>query len=76
MTWEPKIHQLPGARLTPDTVLHRTLTKLEHIESVAVVIMWKDGTFSTDWSQMKLSELCMAERILDLDVDKALEDAK
>lgn len=61
----PKIIHMPGTRLSPEVVLHRTLEKIEHIESVAVVIRWKvDDTYDVDWSQQKTSELCMSAMML------------
>ena len=62
--YEPKLVHLPGTKLTPEVVLHRTLAKLDHIASVVVVIQWKDETFDTDWSQQKLSALCMGSMLL------------
>lgn len=65
----PPLVHLPGTKLTPEVVLHRTLNKLTHIKALVVVIQWDDDTYATDWSQMKVSELCMASRRLDKDVD-------
>ena len=58
------IVHLPGTKLTPEVVLHRTLTKTSRIKAVAIVIQWDDDTFDTDWSTMKNSELCMASMML------------
>lgn len=63
----PKIRQLPGVRLTPETVLHRTLDKLAHIKSVVIVIQWNDDSFDCDWSQMRVADLCMASYALQHD---------
>ena len=59
---ERKIVRLPGARLTAETVLASTLEKARagHVKSVVVVIQWDDDTYDCDWSQQKISELCMA----------------
>lgn len=62
--YEPKVVHFPGTRLSPEVVLQRTLAKLDHIESVAIVIGYKDSTKACDWSQMKVSELCMASMVL------------
>jgi hypothetical protein len=56
MTYVPTLVHLPGTRLSPEVVLHRTLDKLGHIDGV-VGITWRDGTTDIDWSQMKLSDL-------------------
>lgn len=63
--YQPKIVHLPGTTLTPEVVLHRTLQKLSRIKSVTVVIQWDDDTFDVDWSQQKVSELCMGSLVLD-----------
>lgn len=62
--YEPKLVHLPGSRLTPEVVLHRTLNKLERIKGVVVIVQWGDDTFDVDWSQMKTSELAMAGVVL------------
>lgn len=53
-----KVIHLPGTKLTPDVVLHRTISKLEHIKAVTVIIEWNDETLDFDWSQQKVSSLC------------------
>lgn len=62
--YDPPIVHLPGTRLTPEVVLHRTLAKREHIKAVVVVIQWNDETFSVDWSQLKCSELALAALVV------------
>lgn len=68
--YEPKLVALPGATLSPQVLLHRTLNKTARIKAVAVIIQWDDNSFSCDWSSMKMSELCMAEKIFALDVTR------
>lgn len=64
--YEPKLVQLPGTPPSAETILHRTLNNIEHIESVTVVIKWKaDASFEIDWSSMTKSDLYMAARVLD-----------
>ena len=63
----PILVHLPGTRLLPELVLHRTLDKLSRIKAVAIVIQWDDDTFVTDWSQMPISALCMAAYALQKD---------
>ena len=65
-----KVAHLPGTRLTPDVVLARTMEKMPHIKAVTVVIQWDDDTFDCDWSSMRTSELCMAAKVLDCNVDE------
>lgn len=62
--YHPKLVHLPHTRLTPEVVLFRTVNKLSKIKAVAVVIQWDDDTMDCDWSQMKVSELCMASIVL------------
>jgi len=70
----PPLVSFPGAPLTPEVVLHRTLNKLEHIKGVTVIIQWKaDESFSVDWSTMNKSELYMSARVLD---QTAVESAR
>lgn len=60
MTAEQKIIHMPGTVLTAEVCLHRTLTKIDHIKAVTIVIQWDDDTFDVDWSSMKSSALAMA----------------
>ena len=62
--YKPRLVHLPGTKLTPEVVLHRTLNKVGRIKAVAIIIQWDDETFDTDHSQMKLSELCMASMVM------------
>ena len=70
--YDPKLVHLPGTKLTPEVVLHRTLNKIDQIKAVAVVIQWDDDALSVDWSQMKVSELCMVATMLDVTARAAL----
>lgn len=72
--YDPKLVHLPGTKLTPEVVLHRTLNKLGDIKAVAIVIQWNDDTMSVDWSQMRVSEVCMAAIMLDKEARNVLED--
>ena len=69
----PRLVHLPGTVLTPEVVLHRTLNKKDRIKAIVAVIQWDDDTFSADWSQMRVSELCMASMILTDDVSKIMK---
>lgn len=62
--YEPKLVHLPGTRLTPEVVLHRTLNKIDRIKSVVVVIQWDDGSHEIDWSQQTTSVMCTASTML------------
>ena len=61
----PKLVHLPGTAVSPQLVLHRTLDKLAHIKAVTIIIQWNNDEIATDWSQMRVSELCMASMPLE-----------
>lgn len=69
-----KIHHLPGTRLTPEVVLHRTLEKVPRIESILVVVRWDDGTVDSDWSQMKMSDLAFMLMSIRHKYDRMLDE--
>lgn len=73
MDFIKKIFRLPTARLSPDTVLHSTIEMLPRIKAVAVVILWDDDSYDTDWSAMSVKELCTGARLLSLETDRALQ---
>lgn len=63
--YDPPLIHLPGTKLTPDVVLHRTLNKIEHIEAVTVIIQWKaDSSLSVDWSSMAARDLALASLVM------------
>lgn len=68
----PKIAVFPGAPLTAEVVLNRTVAKLGRLNAVVVILQWDDGTFDCDWSSMKTSELCMAEKVLQIQVQEVV----
>jgi len=68
--YDSKLVHLPGSKLTPEVVLHRTLNKLEHIKAIVVVIQWNDESYDLDWSQMKTSELVMGAGALRVTADQ------
>lgn len=65
-----KVYNLPGAARTAEVLLHQTIEKLPRIKAITMVIQWDDETYAGDWSSQKVSELCMASRVLDLEVGK------
>lgn len=70
--YDPPLVHLPGTKLTPEVVLHRTLNKLSHIKSVVVIIKWNDDSFDTDHSLQSVSDLCVSARVLDRMVDRSV----
>jgi hypothetical protein len=71
--YKPKIVGFPGADISPEVLLHRTLGKLECIKAVTVVIQWDDDSFVCEWSSMKMSELCMASKMLSINIDEEIK---
>ncbi len=72
-----KLVHLPGTRLGPKEVLYRTLNKVEDIESVAIMIRWKeDGALSADWSQMKMTVLASLSKLFDMEVTIVFDNAR
>ena len=51
----PPLVHLPGTRLTPEVVLHRTLNKGARIKGVVVIIQWDDDSMGVDWSSLKVT---------------------
>ena len=79
MTWrsERKIVTLPTKEShTPEVILARTLEKARagKIRDVVVAIVWKDGAVSSDWSNMKLSDVFYALHISQLEIDEQILD--
>lgn len=74
--YDPPLIHLPGTKLTPDVVLHRTLNKIEHIEAVTVIIQWKfDSSMSVDWSSMAARDLALASLVMNkIAVDHAIRN--
>lgn len=70
--YEPKLVHLPGTRLTPEVVLHRTLNKLDQIKSVIVIIQWDDESHEIDWSQQPTSAMCTSVVALQYQAAKLL----
>lgn len=70
--WKKTIHSLPGSVRTPEVMLHQTIEKLPRIKAITMVIMWDDDTIDCDWSNQKVSELCMAAMMLDKDAKSVL----
>lgn len=70
-----KIAHLPGTRLTPDVVLARTAEKLPRIKALVVIAQFDDDTVGVDWSSMRLSDLCFAERSLGFEVAEVIAGA-
>jgi hypothetical protein len=66
------INHLPGTKLSPEVVLHRTLQHVDRIKSIVIIIDWDDDTVGIDYSQQKMSTLTYAEKMLTLKVNDVL----
>jgi len=56
---------LPGTRVAPELVLARGMAEKANIKAVVIIRQNMDDTYEVDWSQMKVSEFCMASKVLD-----------
>ena len=68
------IHQL-GDKTSPLIVLHRTLEKIDDIESLAIVIKKKNGDMQVDWSTLAISTMCMMATALDIMTRREMEES-
>ena len=59
-------------KLTPAQFAEKTTERLDDLEGVVVVNVWKDGTYSAGWTAMTNSKLCMAEKVLSMTVTSEL----
>jgi hypothetical protein len=71
--YDPPLVHMPGTKLAPSVVLHRTLNKIDRIKSVVVVIQWDDDTYDVDWSSQKVSDLAFGNVILTRVVNEEIE---
>jgi len=65
---------LPTKQITPDEIIQALDADVEHIKSIVCIVQWQDGSFSTQMSTLSLSDLCMAARILNIDIDRDIEE--
>lgn len=73
-----KISQLPDQDLSPETFLHQVLERVdtEDMESVFMVVVYKDRSFVVGSSTMRLSDQCMAVKIMDQYTRKGIEESR
>jgi uncharacterized glyoxalase superfamily metalloenzyme YdcJ len=69
---EPKITVMPGAALSAQVLLAKTVERLEEIDAVIVISKDRDGVIRVGWSRMSLSELALALRVFERDVDREI----
>ena len=50
------------------------MNKVERIKNVVVIIQWDDDSLDMDWSTMRMSDLCMAEKVLSIAVEDVLSN--
>lgn len=73
--YDPPIVHLPGTKLSPEVVLHRTLAKRDRIKAVIVAIQWDDDSFSVDWSMMQSSTFCFGATVVQATAFKMVDKA-
>lgn len=70
----PKIEQFPGAKLSPEVLLHKMLEQADQIEAIAMVVHWRNDTVTTGCSNMNLGKLIMSALLLHDDALAALKE--
>ncbi len=63
---------MPGTPLSPEVMLHQALAEIEDTKGVVLIVYKKDETVNAGWSDMLLSEVCMASAVLQHDINEAL----
>jgi len=74
--YDPPLVHLPGTKLTPDVVLHRTLNKVPRMKGVIVLIQWDDDTWAIDWSLMTTADMAFAAKTLDIELTDVITQRK
>ena len=75
-----KIELLPGAKLSPQTLLAQMLGDADKMAGVVVIPIWNNAegerdTLSAHWSNMSLRDLCFALKFFHYQVDREITDA-
>lgn len=68
------VEQMPGSRMTPQTLLAMALEAVEKIEDVAIVYHWKDGSVTAGWSTCEAMSLVAMARLLSINADQVFVD--
>jgi len=63
-----EIVHLSSAKLTPEVLLHRTLSDLKSTKAVVVLTLDKEGVWGMEYSNMSIGDLCAAEKWMSLEV--------
>jgi len=69
---DPKVLQFPSDVVSPEKALSDTLARSD-LKAVVIITMDEKKVFEVVWSRMTISDLCMASRVLDLDIDESLK---
>lgn len=74
---QPKIVLLGDTKCSPEVLLHQILEDIDRAEGVIVMILEKEEPKAVDvrFSNMKLSDLVFAERVLGIYVTDALDES-
>ena len=69
---DPNVLQFPSDVVSPEKVLGDALARSD-IKAVVIITMDEKKVFEVVWSRMTISDLCMASRVLDLDINESLK---
>jgi len=69
---EDKIQQLPGTRISPETLLCKSMEDIEDTRDVIIITRHKDDTYSCTWSSQRLSDLSFATKMLEIALTEAI----
>ena len=63
----------PAASHSPNTLLRETMENVEDLEAIALVRFFKNDTADCIWSNMSVSDVCMAVKMMDADAISVLQ---
>jgi hypothetical protein len=61
---------------TPEGLLKESLRESDQIESVVVLVKYKDGTYGRVWSKQSVEDLMFKRELLSLSISRMLEDGQ
>ncbi len=70
------IVNFPGARLSPEVLLHQILESIDEVESIVLIRNYKDGTSGIVYSQQSVRLLAFDALLLQNAVMKPPEDVE
>ncbi len=73
---QSKLYKMPGTKLSPELLLHRTLEQLSEIKSVTVITQFNDGSVDCDWSPMTTSILAFQAMVFNAEAAKTIMNTR